>query len=308
MIPLRVVSVSGGKDSTALYLWAIDQWGRDGFVAVFADTGWEHEVTLNYLRNLSGWTSGPEIHWVNRDFVEELTAKGLESTGNRFLDMFLWKGRVASKGAQFCTEHVKLIPIREWIERTRGEREVIMYVGLRAGESEARSKRKEIEWSAFYDCEEQHPLLHWSEEQVRTYIASKGIELNPLYEHGSARVGCWPCIHAGKSELAALPEWRWAQMAAFERRLGRSWFPWGKLPMTVEQQRAIDALPRNEADPSSPDPIAYKKLIAAHPEWMPTIDQVREWAKTSRGGRQFDMFGTAARDVPSCVSTWGVCE
>lgn len=60
----RVVSVSGGKDSTALYLWAIEQFGKDGFYPVFADTGHEHPVTLNYLRNLPDWSGGPAINWV----------------------------------------------------------------------------------------------------------------------------------------------------------------------------------------------------------------------------------------------------
>lgn len=58
---VNIVSVSGGKDSTALYCWAISQWGRNGFLAVFADTGHEHPVTLNYLRNLPEMAKGPGI-------------------------------------------------------------------------------------------------------------------------------------------------------------------------------------------------------------------------------------------------------
>lgn len=48
---IRIVSVSGGKDSTALYCWAIEQWGKDGFRAVFADTGNEHPVTYNFMQS-----------------------------------------------------------------------------------------------------------------------------------------------------------------------------------------------------------------------------------------------------------------
>ncbi|WP_218103956.1 phosphoadenosine phosphosulfate reductase domain-containing protein [Thermogemmatispora onikobensis] len=58
METLRVVSVSGGKDSTAVYCWASREFGRDGFQAVFADTGHEHPVTLNYLRNLPKMVGG----------------------------------------------------------------------------------------------------------------------------------------------------------------------------------------------------------------------------------------------------------
>jgi len=42
-----VANVSGGKDSTAMALFLIDQ-GLD-FEPVFCDTGWEHEDTYEYL-------------------------------------------------------------------------------------------------------------------------------------------------------------------------------------------------------------------------------------------------------------------
>ncbi len=48
--PIRhVVSVSGGKDSTATYLLAFEHTGGD-FDAVFADTGNEHEATDEVVR------------------------------------------------------------------------------------------------------------------------------------------------------------------------------------------------------------------------------------------------------------------
>ena len=41
---------------------------------------------------------------------------------------------------------------------------------------------------------------------------------------------------------------------------------------------------------------------------LPRIPDVREWCKTTFGGRQFDLFSPDQKDVPSCMSTWGVCE
>ena len=46
----RIVSVSGGKDSTALYLLAIEH-GRP-FIPVFADVGNEAKETYEYIREL----------------------------------------------------------------------------------------------------------------------------------------------------------------------------------------------------------------------------------------------------------------
>lgn len=272
--PLRIVSVSGGKDSTALYLWAIDQWNRDGFIGVFADTGNEHPVTLNYVRNLPKMAGGPPVVWVNGDFRARLAAKGVEASGNPFLDMMLWKGRAPSARAQFCTEHVKLRPIKAWVDSVRGDREVLMYVGIRAGESLKRSKMPENEWSDLYDCEIRRPLLTWTEERVFSYLEAHEVPPNPLYENGSSRVGCYPCIHARKLELASMPDWAWDKLEQWEKRLGRSWFSAGEIP-------------------------------GVH---IPTIQDAREWAKTVRGGRQMDMFPPEVADVPSCMATWGTCE
>lgn len=66
----HLVSVSGGKDSTAVYLLAIES-GRP-FRAVFADTGNEHEATYEYVSRLAERTGGPEIEVVKADFSVEL--------------------------------------------------------------------------------------------------------------------------------------------------------------------------------------------------------------------------------------------
>src|SRR5690606_11326977 len=61
----HLVNVSGGKDSTATYLLALEH-GRP-FRAVFADTGNEHEITYEYVARLAERTGGPEIEVVRGD-------------------------------------------------------------------------------------------------------------------------------------------------------------------------------------------------------------------------------------------------
>lgn len=296
----RVVSVSGGKDSTALYLWAIEQFGKNGFRAVFADTGHEHPVTLNYLRNLPALAGGPEITWVRRDFREKIKKRITEppqrersdqaqgmldrnrdwlekagwTSGSAFLDLIIWKGRVPSTKAQFCTENLKLIPIRDYIESVRGDDEVENYVGIRAGESARRAKMAEKDFDSFFDCYVHRPLLRWSENDVFEFLKKHSVEPNPLYEAGFTRVGCFPCIHARKGELARLPEWAWEKLEQWEKIVGGSWFPPGLVPGL----------------------------------FVPTTQDAKEWSKTTRGGREYDMFAPDGKDVPSCMSTWGACE
>lgn len=269
-----IVSVSGGKDSTVLYLWAIEQFGAKGFDAVFADTGNEHPVTLNYVRNLHTMAKGPEVVMVQADFKDRITAKNKTASGNPFLDMMIWKGRAPSTKAQFCTEHVKLRPIADWLKLTSDAREPVMLTGIRAGESLRRSKLPEREWVQLFDCETWRPLLNWSEEQVFEKLRIHGVPPNPLYLAGFSRVGCFPCIHARKSELARLPDWAWEKLEQWEAILGRSWFPAGLIPGV----------------------------------FIPTIAQAREWSKTLRGGRVADPNAPDGVDVPSCMATWGACE
>ena len=60
----HVVNVSGGKDSTAVYLAALDELGPDGFAAVFADTGWEAAATYGYIASLAEMAGGPPVRTV----------------------------------------------------------------------------------------------------------------------------------------------------------------------------------------------------------------------------------------------------
>lgn len=61
MDEIRICSVSGGKDSTALYCLMVEYYGHD-FVPIFADTGNEHPVTINYVRNLQRNFIGFELN------------------------------------------------------------------------------------------------------------------------------------------------------------------------------------------------------------------------------------------------------
>lgn len=70
----RIVSFSGGKDSTALYLWALERTGGD-FIPVFADTGHEHPLTLDFVRDLPRKTGGPDIRTVKADFADAIARR-----------------------------------------------------------------------------------------------------------------------------------------------------------------------------------------------------------------------------------------
>lgn len=138
---LAVVSVSGGKDSTALL--ALERYAPSRCRFVFADTGNEHEETLEYVLQYLPSVLGP-IDTVRADFTHDIARKRefvqkawpshgipeeivrhalevLHPTDNPFLDRCLWKGRFPSRMAQFCTQSLKRIPLDRYLLDRLGE-------------------------------------------------------------------------------------------------------------------------------------------------------------------------------------------
>lgn len=301
--PLIIVSVSGGKDSTALYLLCVSYFGKD-FLAIFADTGNEHPVTVNYVKNIHHMTGGPEVVIVKANFQKAIERKRdnliksipkagsveevrmiyrkiqrCKFTDRPFHDLLTWKGRAPSTKAQFCTEHLKLWPIKFYLDKHYPKREYDweMFTGIRAGESINRSKKQPFSWNSFFDCRAVLPMLYESEDMVFTMHYANGIEPNPLYKTGKAkRVGCYPCHASGKEELRNLEEWAWQKLEEFEQCAGgRTWFPPNKIPGIQ----------------------------------LSTISDVKEWVRTTRGGRQYGLFlQDDTEDTPSCMTGFMTCE
>lgn len=315
---LPIVSVSGGKDSTALYCLAQEEFGNN-FRAVFADTGHEHPVTVNYVKNLHVMANGPIVEIVKADFSSVLTEKGKEATGNPFEDMLLWKGRAPSAAAQFCTEWVKLWPIREWLRTL--DQEPLLLTGIRGAESARRAAMQPFSFHSYHDgAWTMLPLLYETEDKVWEIMREHDVPPNPLYEAGYSRVGCYPCIYAQKVELARLEPWAWEKLRRWEELMGRTWFPPETVPYSKRQRDAIKAVAEYEWVTIRNKKTGRKerkrvltaeskpKVLALKIEYLNTLDDVRRWAKTTRGGRQFGLYAPQSTDVPSCMSTWGVCE
>lgn len=301
----NVVSVSGGKDSTALLLLAIGR-GADP-IAVFADTGNEHEATYEYLDYLRG-ALNIEIRTVRADFARLMAGKRafiaekwadmgvnpvrieralelLHPTGNPFLDMCMWKGRFPSTKARFCTDELKIQPITNDVvlPLLMQGREVWSWQGVRADESRHRATLEETEYTdpgiTVY-----RPILSWTAAQVFDYAASKGIKPNPLYMQGMGRVGCMPCINCRKDELLEISK---------------------RFPEHIERIMEWERLVSDCSKLGSSTFFVSRQEGATHETHG--IGTFVEWSKTSRGGSNLDIF-RSQEDVPMCASNYGLCE
>lgn len=308
----NIISVSGGKDSTALLLLAIERQ-PDNLQAVFADTGNEHEITYDYVRYLEQATGVP-IRWVKADFTRQIAGKkeyvltkwagkgvpqhaidraaaALVPTGNPFLDLCIWKGRFPSTKAAFCSEELKRNPIIEQVQMPlldAGD-DVVSWQGVRRDESLRRRHLTETEskgtfenGATLWNC---RPILDWTAEDCFAMHRKHGIKHNPLYEMGMGRVGCMPCINCRKDELNEISK---------------------RFPEVIDR---IEQWELSVKEASKRHGATFFSAPSDDNEWSATqtIRVFVDWSNTSRGGKQFD-FLRMQDDGPVCSSIYGLCE
>ena len=304
----NIISLSGGKDSTALLLLAIER-ETPNISTVFADTGNEHPLTYAYVQYLiDKFGDSVPFQWVKADFTHQIAKKreyvltkwaekgvsqkaikraadALIPTGNPFLDLCIWKGRFPSTKARFCSEELKRNVIIEQVQDpllTNGD-EVVSWQGVRADESPNRALLPEWEevGGGMFNY---RPILKWTAEQVFAMHHKHGIEPNPLYKMGMARVGCMPCIHSRKDELLEI-----------SKR-----FP-DQIERIAEWEQTVKRSSKRFAATFFSSPGMSNEEAGKN-----TIKTFVEWAKTSRGGKQYDL--TRMEEPALCTSIYGLCE
>lgn len=301
---LNHIGISGGKDSTALLLWALYESGypRKSIVVSACDTGNENEFTYRYIFWLAH-RLGVRVHWI----VPPLG----------FYDLARKKKRFPSARARFCTEHLKILPTQKYISGLLDQGfDVVLHTGVRAAESAQRATYKPEEFSELYDCYMRMPLLSFTLADVWAMHEKYDVPPNPLYGltetlpwngqpnpfygDGVMRVGCDPCIMSRKSEIEAMarnrPE-RIAFLAAQEH--------------TVKNRHGYSSFFSRDKVPLSQ---RSKEILAKSGEVMlvATADDVARWSQTSRGGQQYKMHLPMMQEIedesPACQSRYGACE
>lgn len=265
-----VASVSGGKDSTALIL-ALREAGIEAR-HVFADTGWEAQETLDYIDLLRSKL---------RIEIDTVGVEGGMEARCRYRAGF--PGRMQ----RFCTRELKIQPLRAYHDALGVD--TISAMGVRGEESTRRAAMAEWEDDDEWGGYVWRPLLRWTVEDVLRAHQRHGVPVNPLYQRGHNRVGCYPCIFASKEEIALI-----AQHA----------------PERIDRIRDLEAeLTQLRADRNAQTPGRYTNASASFFQTLRKgftgIDNVVTWARTERGGRQLPLLAPAPRG--GCMR-WGLCD
>ncbi len=219
---LNVVSVSGGKDSTATALLAIKQ-KVENLIFVFADTGNEAQITYDYIEYLDKKfrkLCGTGITKLKADFRERLESRNLEEdidgfpiaakyTGIPILDLAQLYGKFPTARMRFCTGELKRDVIRQFFAKwLKSGYVVIDWQGIRSEESPARAKLLKYSLTDTYanggTLWRYLPILNWKAQDCFDMLRRNHVKPNPLYAKGFSRVGCFPCINWKKEEIALM--------------------------------------------------------------------------------------------------------
>ena len=225
---LHVVSLSGGKDSTAMLLRMIEE-GMKIDIILFCDTGLEFPAMYRHLDKVEKDT-GAHITRIcaNHDFEhmllhhEIMVKKNGEHKQHRG---FSWPG----PHYRWCTRDLKERPREAFLRPLQKKYDIIEYVGIAADEG-YRLERKNNQQENV-----RHPLVDWgmTEADCLQYCYDHGYDWEGLY-HYFDRVSCWCCPLQPLADLRQLyehfPE-LWAQLKEWDEKTWRSF----KADFTVEQ-------------------------------------------------------------------------
>ncbi len=315
---LNHIGISGGKDSTALLLWALHESGYpfESLRFSFSDTGNEHEETYRYVKYLSDYVASHgarPIVWLypERDFYE----------------LVIHKHRFPSARARFCTEELKLLPARRYCDwLIEGGHEILLHTGVRAGESEDRAKMSERSIDSYLGLSVYRPLLKWTLADVWAIHDRYGVKRNPLYAMGMTRVGCMPCVMSRKSEIQRIAEifpdrielirCAEGQTKTVDGRRIATFFARDKVPLRF-RSKIITTDPKTKEEVVQLEGLFVDTNSTIHlyqkqPEQMAvaTIDDVVRWAKTYDPDAQ-EVFPNDDEEWETrgtCASESGACE
>ncbi len=170
-----LVSFSGGKDSMATLLLVMKSGLK--YESFFLDTGIELEETLRYVDDVEK-RYGLKIKRIHSD---DRFWKSLEKYGPPARD-YRW-----------CCKVVKLGPTTKFIMENYPNG-VLTFVGQRRYESDVRSKTPRI-WRNKWVPNQiaASPIQDWTALEVFLYLMKEKAPLNPWYERGMNRIGCYLC-------------------------------------------------------------------------------------------------------------------
>jgi len=182
-LPRHILSLSGGKDSTALALYMKGKVPEMEYV--FCDTDKELPETYEYLRKLTVHLGKPIVY--------------LKAEGYNFDDLLDRRnGYLPSPQARWCTELLKIKPFEKYV----GDDQVISYIGIRADEPHRKGYI-----STKPNIKARFPFIEDGIRHADVIKILKQTKLGlPQYYEWRSRSGCYFCFYQQRREWVGLLE------------------------------------------------------------------------------------------------------
>ena len=177
----HILSLSGGKDSTALAIFMKDKIPEMEYA--FCDTGKELPETYEYLNKIEAFLGKP---------IERLNA---DASFDHWLEVF--QGFLPSAQMRWCTKNLKLKPFEKFV----GDDTVYSYVGIRADEDRMGYVSKKPNLIPVFPFKD----AGINKADVFRILEDSGLGL-PSYYEWRTRSGCYFCFFQRKAEWIGLKE------------------------------------------------------------------------------------------------------
>lgn len=176
---IKMVSFSGGKDSAITATLVKEAIGE--VPLLFSNTGVEFPETIKFAR----------------EFAKKMDMELIElHPPQKFVGLCKELGP-PSRRMRWCCFTQKAAPINAFYSNL--DKDVLSFDGIRRSESNSRAKFERLRKNTKIIRQiSAYPIFEWLDFQVWLYLFFRKIPINPLYEIGYSRIGCWACPNNSK--------------------------------------------------------------------------------------------------------------
>lgn len=201
-----IVPVSGGKDSQLCLGLAVDRIGPARVLGVHQLTNFDHSLTYAHMDYMKKRYGVDIINIATEKYGPEPDVVDVMVRGTMIPDRFM----------RSCTRDLKTTPWFRWLREQPDKDTLHVYLGMRSAESQDRRENYgNLSGDDIYEMGDlgngcpkscakikvSLPIVGVSTPAVYEALRRRGDKINPLYAKGHKRVGCFPCLLAGKGSV-----------------------------------------------------------------------------------------------------------
>lgn len=178
------IAFSGGKDSQVTLHIVLSVY--PDIPVIFNNTGVEYPETIKFVHDLAN-------AW-NLNLIETKPEKTFWQCVNDYGFPHNKRGSKGKPGSRNCCYWCKDKPMLKTLKSLHLDG---YFTGITAVENRTRMFTARDYGTCYKTVSENiwkiHPILWWTEDEVWSYLTERGLNANPIYSKGAARVGCMPC-------------------------------------------------------------------------------------------------------------------